>query len=250
MKRLLFSFTCLLIATTAIAQWHEIKSPTEQPQQKTETKKTESNPPKSSKTSSSKSSKKSSAPLCPDGKHPHMIDLGLPSGTKWACCNVGADKPEAYGGYYAWGETETKGTYDWKTYIHCDGSKETCHDIGSDIAGTKYDVAHVKWGGSWVMPSLDQSKELLDNCKNTWTSVNGKKGRKFTGKNGRSIFLPAAGYRWGDGLGSAGSYGYYWSSTQLPSDSYFAYSLSFDSDGAYWSGYYRNYGHPVRPVSK
>ena len=101
MKRLLFSFTCLLIATTAIAQWHEIKSPTEQPQQKTETKKTESKSQKSSKTSSSKSSKTSSAPLCPDGKHPHMIDLGLPSGTKWACCNVGADKPEAYGGYYA-----------------------------------------------------------------------------------------------------------------------------------------------------
>ena len=90
---------------------------------------------------------------CPDNHHPHLIDLGLPSGTKWACCNVGADTPEAYGGYYAWGETEEKSTYSWSNYIHCNGSRETVHDIGSDIAGTEYDVAHVKWGGSWVMPS-------------------------------------------------------------------------------------------------
>ena len=83
------------------------------------------------------------------------IDLGLPSGTKWASCNVGATKPEEYGGYYSWGETEEKETYDWSTYIHCDGSSSTCHDLGSDISGTEYDVAHVKWGGKWCMPTLD-----------------------------------------------------------------------------------------------
>lgn len=78
---------------------------------------------------------------CPDDNHPHLIDLGLPSGTKWACCNVGANMPERPGGFYAWGETEEKEVYDWSTYIHCDGSMETCHDLGENIAGTQYDVA-------------------------------------------------------------------------------------------------------------
>ena len=128
---------------------------------------------------------------CPDNNHPHLIDLGLPSGTKWACCNVGANKPEAYGDYYAWGETETKSTYDWSSYIHCDGSQSTCHNIGSDIAGTQYDVAHVQWGGSWVMPSQSQIKELVENCTHEWTTLNGVNGRNFTGTNGGTIFLPA-----------------------------------------------------------
>ena len=99
---------------------------------------------------------------CPDGNHPHAINLGLPSGTLWACCNVGASMPEEYGGSYAWGETEEKSAYDWSTYIHYDISNYTCNDIGSDISGTDYDVAHVKWGGSWHMPSLEQIKELLN----------------------------------------------------------------------------------------
>lgn len=84
--------------------------------------------------------------LCPDNNHPHAIDLGLPSGTKWSCCNVDAIKPEDYGGYYAWGEIEEQKAYDWTTYIHCNGSWESCKEIGSPISGTKYDVAHMKWG--------------------------------------------------------------------------------------------------------
>ena len=96
---------------------------------------------------------------CPDANHPHMIDLGLPSGTKWACCNVGATKPEDYGGYYAWGETETKYDYSWVTYSHCDRSQSTCYNLGSSICGTKYDVAHVKWGGNCQMPTYDQCVE-------------------------------------------------------------------------------------------
>ncbi len=181
-----------------------------------------------------------------------MIDLGLPSGTKWACCNVGANKPESDGDYYAWGETRTKSVYDWSTYVHCDGSKETCHNIGSDIAGTQYDVAHVKWGGSWVMPSKDQIKELLDNCTYQWTTVSGVKGGKFTSKkNGASIFLPAAGFRWDDGLNVAGSYGLYWSSTQFPSYTDNAYDLEVNSGDAIWNDYsYRSIGRTVRPVSK
>ena len=186
---------------------------------------------------------------CPDGNHPHMIDLGLPSGTKWACCNVGADKPEAYGGYYAWGETEEKATYNWSTYIHCDGTSSTCHDLGSDIAGTQYDVAHVKWGGSWVMPSKEQQDELRSNCNYEWTTVNGVKGGKFTSKNnGGSIFLPAAGDRYISGLYSAGSNGHYWSSTHYPSSSRGAYFLGSNSGYAGWYGNDRYFGQSVRPV--
>ena len=188
---------------------------------------------------------------CPDGNHPHMIDLGLPSGTKWACCNVGANKPEAYGDYYAWGETQTKSTYDWSTYKHCNGTEETCRNLGSDIAGTQYDVAHVKWGGSWVMPSKAQQDELRENCTSEWTTKNGVNGRIFKGKNGGSIFLPAAGDRRDAGLYNAGSSGYYWSSTQYPSYSYRAYGPYFYS-GSVFRDYssYRYYGQSVRPVSR
>ena len=163
---------------------------------------------------------------------------------------MGADKPEAYGGYYAWGETSEKDYYDWSTYIHCDGSYDTCRNLGSDIACTQYDVAHVKWGGNWQMPSYDQNKELIENCNHEWTTMNGVNGRKFTSKkNGGTIFLPAAGYRWRDFLGSAGSYGYYWSSTQHPSSSDNAYSLYFYSGGADWGYSNRDIGRSVRPVS-
>ena len=192
--------------------------------------------------------------LCPDGNHPHMIDLGLPSGTKWACCNVDASQPEDYGGYYAWGETEEKEIYSWNTYIHCDGSSSTCHNLGSDIAGTKYDVAHVKWGGDWVMPSETQEYELKVNCTYTWTIENGVKGGKFTSKeNGASIFLPAAGYRNGSRFSSIGGGGIYMSSTQHPSYSNYSHFLFFISgynavDMSYKGGRY--YGLSVRPVTK
>lgn len=191
-----------------------------------------------------------SYPACPDGNHPHLIDLGLPSGTKWACCNVGATKPEEYGGYYAWGETEEKSYYDWSTYIHCDGSSETCHNLGSDISGTEYDVAHVKWGSDWVMPTHDEQMELHNNCTSEWTTLNGVEGRKFTSKiNGNSIFLPAAGDRWDGDLLFAGEGGDYWSSTQGPDSSDYACSLGFFSGYVYWSDYYDRYGgHSVRPV--
>ena len=194
-----------------------------------------------------------SAQSCPDDNHPHAIDLGLPSGTKWACCNVGADKPEAYGGYYAWGETEEKSNYDWSTYIHCDGSAGTCHDLGSDIAGTQYDVAHVKWGGSWVVPSTEQQNELRDNCTYERTTVNGVKGEKFTSKtNGGSIFLPGAGIRnLTDiyGTDDSDSQGYYWSSSLYPSDSSLACGMYFSSDGAKWGCDFRHDGLSVRPVT-
>jgi hypothetical protein len=179
-----------------------------------------------------------------------MIDLGLPSGTKWACCNVGASKPEDDGGYYAWGETTTKSDYTWETYKYCDGTAKTCRNIGKSICGTQYDVAHVKWGGSWRMPSFDQIKELKVKCKSEWTTVNGVSGRRFTGPNGRSIFLPASGYRGGDRLNDRGEYGNYWSGTQYTSDASGAYLLYFDSDKADWYYYGRRDGRLVRPVAE
>ena len=186
---------------------------------------------------------------CPDDNHPHAIDLGLPSGTKWACCNVGASTPEGYGGYYAWGETEEKDYYSLSTYIHYDDSSSTYHDLGSDIAGTQYDVAHVKWGGSWVMPSKDQNQELIENCKYEWIIVNDVMGAQFTGPSGGTIFLPAAGIRSAGDLYYAGSSGYNWSSTQEPPYSYSAYRLYFNWYNAYWSySDSRGGGLTVRPI--
>lgn len=185
---------------------------------------------------------------CPDSNHPHMIDLGLPSGTKWACCNVGAHSPEQYGGYYAWGEVSEKSYYDWSTYSHCNGSSSSCHNLGSDIAGTQYDVAHVQWGGSWVMPSHNQQVELLGYCSSEWTTENGVYGRRFTGSNGGSIFMPAAGEGWADGLHFAGVGGYFWSSTQDPYYSFNAYTFYILSGDASRGSSNRDTGKSVRPV--
>ena len=192
------------------------------------------------------------AQSCPDDHHPHMIDLGLPSGTLWACCNVGADKPEAYGGYYAWGETEEKDKYNEVSYKYCTGDNPNdfgwyehtqYQDLGSDIAGTQYDVAHVKWGGSWVMPSLDEIKDLFNNCTCTLTFMNGVHGQKFISKNnGASIFLPTADQFF------PGEIGQYWSSTQEPSDLKWAYGLYFHLDGTDWCTFSHPLGLTVRPV--
>ena len=195
--------------------------------------------------------------ICPDNHHPHAIDLGLPSGTKWCCMNVGASSPEQYGGYYAWGETSEKSVYNEVTYSYFNGQDPngdgwiegnfSVVNIGSDIAGTSYDVAHVRMGGSWRMPSFAQQQELINNCTRTFTQQNGVYGILVTGNNGGQLFLPAAGYRLGSDLNRAGSYGEYW----LSEPSGFvnnAYVLSFDS-GHCSCGYGgRHYGHSVRAV--
>ena len=202
---------------------------------------------------------------CPDDNHPHMIDLGLPSGTKWACCNMDTEHPEKqsptnYGGYYAWGETEVKDMYNDVSYQYAtgvdkggNGSYDDWHEetkcygvwqnLGNDIAGTKYDVAHVKWGGPWVMPSDEQIEELLDNCTNEWTELKGVDGQEFTSKiNGSSIFLPTAGYRKNGSLYVASEEGEYWSDG--------AYTFNFFRDVAGTSHSNRYFGHSVRPVSR
>lgn len=188
--------------------------------------------------------------LCPDEDHPHMVDLGLPSGTEWACCNVDAEKPEDVGGFYAWGEINEKNVYDWKTYQHCDGKSTLCHDLGPYICGTKYDVAKVKWGDEWQIPSDEQIQELIDNCDSEWTTVNGVKGRKFTSKkNGKSIFLPADGDRSGSELYTRGQNGNYWSGTPKHNTNS-AYYLDFGSGYVNIGCWYRNNGHNIRPVAK
>ncbi|MBQ6211203.1 MAG: hypothetical protein IJK42_15760 [Prevotella sp.] len=141
------------------------------------------------------------------------IDLGLPSGTKWASFNVGASKPEEYGGYYAWGEVKEKDYYSWNTYQY----RDFYPSIMPDISGTKYDVAHVKWGGRWCMPSYEQLTELWDYCYSNWNKLKwityqGVEGGLFIGPNGNSIFLPAAGIHWEDGFSD--SWCSYWSSTK------------------------------------
>ena len=185
---------------------------------------------------------------CPDENHPHMIDLGLPSGTKWACCNVGANTPEDYGGYFAWGETHPKDVYNWSTYIHCDGSEYTCHDIGTNIAGTEYDAAMINWGTPWQMPTLSQCKELYENCTSAWITQNGIAGRMFTGPNGGTIFLPSGGLYRNDELDAVGLYGMFWTSTPVDPFSIFAQTLYFGNDYVLCFQYTRNCGRSIRPV--
>jgi hypothetical protein len=181
----------------------------------------------------------------PDPGNHEWVDLGLPSGTLWATCNVGASSPEEYGDYFAWGETEPKEVYNMDTYKYYDGSN--CVNIGTDIAGTKYDAATANWGAPWRMPSEAQIQELLDKCSSEWTIQNGVYGRKFTGPNGGSIFLPPAGNFCNGDVGDTGDYGlgYYWSSTPCGDR---AYLVGFYFGNAYFGSYDRYYGLSVRPV--
>ena len=210
--------------------------------------------------------------LCPDDNHPHMVDLGLPSGTKWACCNVDDDpskqSPTNYGSQYAWGETEEKSLYNEVTYLYAHGVDEdgdgyydgdrfdtfehpfSGENLISNIAGTNYDVAHVKWGISWVMPSYTQQRELLDKCTSIWAILNGVYGRLFTGPSSGTIFLPASGFSWDDNLyDGAESVGHYWSSSLDQEPSLCFSKILFFSSNRFGSTYnHREIGCSVRPV--
>lgn len=156
------------------------------------------------------------------------VDLGL--SVKWATCNIGASDPTDFGDYYSWGETKVKDDY----------SDDGMQNIGSNISGTKYDVARAKWGGKWRMPTLAEWKELMMMC--TWEYKQG--GYLITGKNGNSIFLPTAGY-WEDEF--EGGEGYYWTST-LYEEGY-PYSIIFDRwDYDTDDSIYAGHGHTVRAV--
>ncbi|QFQ12204.1 hypothetical protein C7Y71_003740 [Pseudoprevotella muciniphila] len=199
---------------------------------------------------------------CPDSNHPHAIDLGLPSGTKWACCNVGASRPTAYGDYYAWGEIATKTNYDWSTYKwgeiieltkYCDNPDfgENWHTDNKTVLDPEDDVAHVKWGGQWRMPTKEQMEELCNNTKEKWienykgTGVNGS---LLTATNGKSIFLPAGGERDDTQLYCAYA-GFFWSSSLVSGCPGSAYGLSIGSGEVFVDDFNsRTTGRTVRPV--
>ena len=189
------------------------------------------------------------------------VDLGLPSGTLWATCNVGASTPEGYGNYYAWGETSTKGTYNWSTFRYADGDVDrlTKYCNKSDYGNNGFtdnlttlqsgDDPATSWGSGWRTPTKAQWEELLANTAKEWTTRNGKSGRLFTSKkNGQTLFLPAAGFRYGSSLGRAGSGGNYWSSSLNTDNPYDAWGFGFDSGSYYVIDYDRYCGFTVRPV--
>ena len=186
------------------------------------------------------------------------IDLGL--SVKWASCNVGATAPEGYGDYYAWGETDTKSDYSWSTYIWCNGSGRTltkyCTDSSYGNVDNKItldsddDVAHVEWGGSWRMPTLDEIKELKEKCSWQWITYKGVNGCEITGSNGNSIFLPAAGYSLGTKVYNRGAYGSYWTSTLICPYNNCACYLDVYGDSYDWYDNLLYFGRTVRPVSR
>jgi hypothetical protein len=191
------------------------------------------------------------------------VDLGLPSGLRWATTNVGATNPEGYGDYYAWGEIATKVSYTWENYTLANGSFTTLtkYNNNSSIYGTvdnkktleaADDVATQKWSGNWRMPTIDEWTELLNNCDWKWTdnyNNTGVTGDIVTSKsNGNSIFLPAAGYYDSGELNNAGSNGYYWSSSLHMNYPNCAQYVTFYSGHPDTYGNSRLYGRSVRPV--
>lgn len=198
----------------------------------------------------------------PKNDNQEYVDLGLPSGTLWATCNLGASAPEEYGDYFAWGETEPKDYYGWSTYKWCHGSYNTLtkYNFNYNYSYNGFvdnkmeldpedDAAYVNWGSSWRMPTKEQQDELETNCTCTWTTRNGVNGQLLTGPNGNTIFLPASGVIYDDRLCLVGELGNYWSRTLMPYVDYphWACSLSF-WDNFEAGGNERECGTSIRAV--
>lgn len=184
---------------------------------------------------------------CPDANHPHMIDLGLPSGTKWACCNIGATRPEEYGDYYTWGGL--KKVYEGASF---DEDEDEDDDMPTDISGTKYDIAkYLKLGR---MPDFDSFYELDEECTHEYIELNGVAGTLYAAKNGSRLFFPHAGDYFGYEdtgyyLSGAGVSGLYWTSKRYPYESNCAYCWWFKYNLAIWEDTPMWIGCSVRPVS-
>lgn len=208
------------------------------------------------------------------------VDLGLPTGTKWANMNVGAEKPEDYGLFFAWGETKgytsvgesslingyyytmTDHLFDWDNYKWCNGSWVTmtkyCTDDNygtvdnKNILDLEDDAAFMNWGEQWRMPTIDEIQELLANTTAEWTALNDVYGLKFTASNGNYIFLPAAGYRDSAILYNQSSVGNYWSASLNVSGPHSAHYLNFFNSGhganKFTDCYSRSHGQMIRPV--
>ena len=194
----------------------------------------------------------------PVGEH-EAVDLGL--SVKWATMNVGANKPEEYGDYFAWGETTTKEEYSWATYKFCEGTEKSltkyCASSDYGIVDNKItleaedDAATVHWGDKWRMPTLEEATELTTKCSWKWVSANNVYGFQVIGPNGNSIFLPSVGLINGTNISLTKSNGYYWTSTVSTKDSrsarYFYFNNTEHSTEYY---YHRSWGKCVRPVIK
>ena len=214
-------------------------------------------------------------PVCPT---PEMVDLGLPSGTKWASFNLGASKPEEYGDYYAWGETKTKSVFSWSTYKWykseggSEGLTKYCPDSDLGFKGfqdgkwllePEDDAAHVKLGEGWRMPTAGEWDELARLCTLEWVSLGGVDCAKLTGPNGNSIILPPGGAAGEDADESVGEIGVFWSSSGVNADEVGAWIFGFqkdleEEDYAFpypgrclltEPGVERCMGMPIRPVS-
>ena len=201
-----------------------------------------------------------------DSSEHKYVDLGLPSRTLWATCNIGATRPEESGDFFAWGEIEPKKIYNWSTYKWGVASDSlslvslTKYNFGNKYSGTldsrstllpEDDAATVNWGEEWRMPTLMDIQELLNNCKYTWTEYEGVKGTKFTAPNGNYIFLPATGGRNGSEFYHVGKYGRYWTSSLYEWNEVRAYDLFVHFPEAGWGyGNERRNGFPIRPVRK
>lgn len=192
--------------------------------------------------------------LCPDNKHPHAIDLGLPSGTKWNCCNIGASTPNSFGDYYAWGEVKTWQPFSYSYCIYPIPGQFTGNeqytDIGSDISGTIYDVVHAKMGDTWRIPTSNQIFELDRYCSWEWGLNNGVLGYFVKGPNGRQIFLPATGQQRDDGaiFFKGDTFGSYWASNG--GFKAVASALMFTKDDRFLTGNNKGMGLSIRPCKK
>ena len=188
------------------------------------------------------------------------VDLGLPSGTKWAAQNVGARKPSEAGLYFQWGDTSgytaeqvgkdkqfASDESDYKFGVYPDYTKYT---NPGDTLDLEDDAAHVNMGGDWHIPSPSQIKELIDNTTSEWTEQDDVKGRLFTSKkdSSKSIFIPAAGYASGGSVNFSGSFGYVWSTLLIANNVNHGHLLRFYSDNSKLDYGYRYYGFSVRGV--
>ena len=192
-----------------------------------------------------------------------FVDLGLPSGTLWATCNVGAETPEDYGDYFAWGETTSKEIYDWKSYKYGNFINERyelnkyCTDScwGFDgfvddltVMEPTDDAALANWGADWRIPTIEEWDEMFQNTTSVWTVQNGVNGWRFTAENGNSLFLSAAGYWWESEFNGA-DLGVYWSVTLNKEFPYRAWGFHFNSSQCHLCGSSdRNRGQTVRAV--
>ncbi len=208
--------------------------------------------PRSSATKSKQQSKKLSDPDGYISDHGY-VDLGLPSGLKWATCNIGASSPSDYGNYYAWGETTTKSSYADKNSLTYDKDESELRSSGiigsSGNLTMSHDAARANWGGSWRMPTKKELEELKRKCTWTWTSQGGQYGYKVTGPNGKSIFLPAAGFYSDSSRYCTEERGYCWTAS-VYAGSESAYELNIGRGEHSVARNWRSLGRSVRAVSE